>query len=145
MANAWIQGKYNLKNPNKYLINTKFIHYKSSYERACFKYFDENPSIVKWGYETVSVPYVFEGKNHTYFIDVYAEIRTKSGDIVRHLIEIKPKKQVLPPKNSKKRNQKSFLKELRVYNMNSAKWSYAERYAKNNGMVFKILTEEQIF
>lgn len=144
MANAWLQGKYVLKNPNKYVVNTKFIHYKSSYERRCFKYFDESKSVISWGYETVSVPYQFTGKSHTYFIDIYAEIRNAKGGVDRYLIEIKPKKQVSAPKNSPRRNQTNYKKELLIYNMNCAKWRYAESYAKQNGMKFKIMTEDQI-
>lgn len=141
----WLQGKYVLKNPNKYVVNTKFIHYKSSFERKMFKYFDETKSVVSWGYEIVSVPYMFNGGNHNYFIDIYAEIMNKKGTVDRYLIEIKPKKQVTPPKNSPRRNQANFRKEMAVYQQNSAKWRYAEAYANNNNMKFKILTEEQIF
>ena len=50
------QGKYSLKNPEKY-IGTKTPTYRSSWEFTFMKFCDEHPSVAKWASEAIKIPY----------------------------------------------------------------------------------------
>ena len=56
MARKFAQGRYNLKNPQKY-IGLKTPLFRSSWEFAFMKFCDESPSIMRWSSETVKIPY----------------------------------------------------------------------------------------
>ena len=51
------KGKYRPQNPEKYMGDCRNIIYRSMWERKCMKYFDNNPSIVKWASEELAIPY----------------------------------------------------------------------------------------
>jgi hypothetical protein len=102
------------------------------------RWFDGNPAIVRWNSEEVVVPYKCntDGKWHRYFIDMMIE--QSNGDII--LVEIKPAKQTIPPKNPKRKTKK-YLNEVSAYIKNTSKWTYAQEYAKSRGWKFQIWTE----
>lgn len=102
---------------------------------------DKNPSVLKWSSETIIVPYIspLDNKPHRYFVDFFVEfIEAKTGEIVKKLIEIKPRAQRLEPKN---RNGKSYRGAVETYVVNQAKWKAAEIFAKAHGMTFVVLDE----
>ena len=51
------KGKYRPQNPEKYMGDNRNIIYRSMWERKCMKYFDNNPSIIKWASEELAIPY----------------------------------------------------------------------------------------
>ena len=63
----YAQGKYTLKNPEKYMANRQPT-YRSSWEFAFMRFCDEHPSVEKWASEAVKIPYrnPFTGKQTIY-------------------------------------------------------------------------------
>ena len=138
---AWkstYSGKYTVKNKKKYAGDYTKVKYRSLWERNAMRWFDANPAIVRWNSEEVVVPYKCntDGKWHRYFIDMMIE--QSNGDII--LVEIKPQKQTIPPKNPKRKTKK-YLNEVSAYIKNTSKWTYAQEYAKSRGWKFQIWTE----
>lgn len=144
--NAFRQGIYQVKNKEKYL-GEKNPRYLSSYELTVFRFFDNNPNVIKWGAELVKIPYydpVLE-KNRRYLVDVYVKYRNRKGQELEELVEIKPLNQVSTPKKSKRKKDSTYLQECRTYTTNQAKWQAARDYAKKRKMNFRILTEKEIY
>ena len=134
-------GRYRVKNVNKYAGNALKVKYRSLWERQVMRFFDDNPSVVRWNSEEVIVGYRCQTDNklHRYFIDMY--VKMKDGK--EFLIEIKPHAQTLPPKKGARKTKK-FLKEVLTYGKNQSKWEAATAYAKKRGMTFQIWTEHTI-
>jgi ATP:corrinoid adenosyltransferase len=65
------------------------------------------------------------------------------GSIQKYLVEIKPKKQLSPPKEPKRRTQ-SYLNEMMEYAKNQSKWEYAREWCEDRQYGFKILTEIEL-
>ena len=42
------------------------------------------------------------------------------------------------------RKTKRWIKEVRTFGINEAKWKHATKWCKDNDMEFKILTEEEL-
>jgi hypothetical protein len=81
-------------------------------------------------------------------VDLIATIRQADGSTKTILIEIKPKAETLPPKEPKRKTEKSlasYRKAVETFIKNQAKWEAAREYCKKNGIDFVILTEEHIF
>lgn len=142
----YYQGKYKVKNPEKYIGNPNEITYRSSWETKVFIWCDTNPNVVRWNSEDVKIPYIspIDGRQHRYFVDLYLEIRQPDGSIKRYLAEIKPEKQTKPPVVPT-RKTKQFINEAMTYAVNEAKWKAAIEVCKDNGLEFIILTEKHIF
>ncbi len=100
-------GVFKPQNPKKYRGDFRNIIYRSLWERKFMVFCDSNPNILQWGSEEVVIPYrsPVDGRIHRYFVDFNIKIRTKSGEIKKYLIEIKPKKQTVPPPESKKKTK----------------------------------------
>ena len=60
------------------------------------------------------------------------------------MVEVKPRKQTMVPKK-KSRVTKSYLYEMKTYQVNQAKWQAAEEWCKDRRIEFKIITEEDLF
>lgn len=142
----FLQGKYQPRNPEKYVGDYTDIVFRSSWERAVMVLFDQNPSILRWSSETIVIPYVspVDGRKHRYFMDFWAEVKQHDGSKKIFLIEVKPKSQTRPPKRTKRKKEEVFLTEVRTWSVNRAKWKAAEEYCKQRGWEFKIWTEDQI-
>ncbi len=138
------QGIYKVYHREKYKGNVDNCVYRSSLELTAFRFLDHNPKVLEWSSEEVIVPYKnpLTGRIHRYFVDLYAKIQNKEGEVKKYLIEIKPSSQTLPPKSS--RNTKGLLKRQAEYVKNRAKWESAEQYGKQKGMIFTILTEKHL-
>ena len=134
-------GRYIVKNPKKYEGDFNKVKYRSLWERQAFKWLDNNLGVVGWSSEEVIVPYrcKTDGKVHRYFVDLF--IRTKNGKVF--LIEIKPKKQTLPPKKPS-RKTKRYLSEVMTYAKNQSKWEAATAYANKYGMTFEVWHEDTL-
>ncbi len=135
------QGQFAPKNPSKYAGDLSKIIYRSGWERKAMIFFDENPSILKWGSEEVIVPYVspLDGRPHRYYPDFVIKIKTRDGTIQNVMVEIKPAAQCEPPKQ--KKQTKRMITETQTYMVNQAKWQAAEEFCKRNNMKFQVVTE----
>ena len=147
-------GIYVPIHPDKWIITESFdmktpgIKYRSSWEEMFFKFADFNDNIIKVNSEGMVIPYFNPVKNKMarYYMDIMME--TKDGKI--WLVEIKPYAQTQPPKpprkNTKDMNKARhrFIKEMETYTVNMAKWEATEKLCKENGWIFKIITEKEL-
>jgi hypothetical protein len=73
-----------------------------------------------------------------YIPDILMTYKTKDNKVKAELIEIKPKKQSVIESNMSTR-------ERAVVAINYAKWAAAQAWCKKNGLVFRVITEDQMF
>lgn len=137
---------YKLNNPEKYLGDPSKLLFKSSWEQHAFFMCDNNPNIVKWGYEIVPIQYAkpigASFKPTVYFPDLYLEYFDKDKNFIKEMIEVKPKKQCQP---SKSKNVKTRLYENYVYEVNKAKWQSCLAWCNKRGIKFRVITENGLF
>jgi hypothetical protein len=138
-------GKYLPSNCKKYKGNPTQIYYRSLWELKFMKWCDGNNNILEWGSEEIVVPYrsPLDGKYHRYFVDFYVKVRTRTGDIKKYLIEIKPKKQTMEPAVQKRKTAK-YINEVTTYVVNQAKWEAAREWCADRRLEFLILTEDHL-
>ena len=138
-------GKFKPKNYKKYKGDPTKIFYRSLWERRFMVYCDNNSKIIEWGSEEIIIPYKspLDQKTHRYFPDFYVKYINKDKEVVREIIEVKPKKHLSPPKQPK-RKTKRYLNEVATYIKNQAKFKAAEEYCKDRRYSFRILTEDQL-
>ena len=134
------KGKYTIKNTKKYLGDPTKVIYRSLWERQAFKWCETNPRVKKWNSEEIVVPYKCKTDNkiHRYYVDLLVELDNK--DII--LVEIKPKKETVPPKG--KRKTKKYIREVMTYVKNTSKWEAANQYANHKGWKFQVWTEDTL-
>lgn len=139
------QGQFRPRNKEKYVGDIENIFFRSGWEFKFLNWLDKEESVLFYSSEEIVVPYVspIDGKTHRYFVDIWARIQTNKG-VVEYLIEIKPKKQLVLPKKPKKQS-KRYVEQVSTYLINLAKWESAKKFADQNNMVFKILTEDELF
>ena len=108
-----------------------------------------NSNIIKANSEGMVIPYnnPVTGKISKYYMDCMME--TIDGKI--WLVEIKPKKEVSPPKPPRKnaknpqKAQANYIKAMETYVINQAKWEAAQKLCDEKGWIFKIITEKELF
>lgn len=134
------KGKFRPQNRDKYKGDTSDIRYRSGWELKFMKYLDRQPEVLRWSSEEIIIPYKspIDGKWHRYFPDFW--VKTAKGET---LIEIKPKKQTKPPKLNPK-HKRRYLKEVKTWGINEAKWKAAEIVCEKRGWKWKILTEDTL-
>lgn len=139
------QGKFKIKNRNKYKGNPNNIVYRSGWELKFMKFCDMNENIIRWSSEEIVIPYKspIDGRWHRYFTDFYVRVRTKTNEIEEWVVEVKPKQQTKPP-SVQKRKTKKYINEVMRWGINEAKWEAADEYCKRKGMKFIILTEKEL-
>lgn len=138
------QGIYRPINPHK-LVGASQAIYRSSYELKLMKWLDLNPNVIRWGSETVTIPYMcpIDNRLHHYYIDNVVII--KEGDkLGKYLIEVKPKSQTTPPIIGGRKKQTTLLYEQLTYAKNTAKWNAARQFCEKKGWIFMILTEDEL-
>lgn len=138
------QGKYKLKNPDKYIGDRENVVYRSSWEQKFMIWADKNPNVINWNSEETIFPYIspIDGKQHRYFLDFMILVRTRSGELKKYAVEVKPEAQTVPPKQT--RNKKRYITECMTYAVNQAKWEAADNICKQNGITFIVLTEKHL-
>jgi hypothetical protein len=134
------QGKFNLKNPEKYVGN-KTPTYRSGWEFTFMKFCDEHPSVNQWASEAVRIPYrnPLTGKHTIYVPDFFIVYSDKGGKKRVELIEVKPSNQAIKEKLGRSRANQAH------YVINQAKWEAARAWCKQKGIYFRIVTEADIF
>lgn len=138
-------GKFKPVNYRKYKGDPTKIMWRSLWERKFMTYCDANPSIIEWGSEEIIIPYIspVDGKVHRYFPDFYIKYVNKQGQTLREIIEVKPKRQLSPPKQPS-RKTKRYLTELTTYHVNQAKFKAAKNFCEDRKFKFRILTEDEL-
>jgi hypothetical protein len=133
------QGIYKVMNPQKYVGN-KQPRYRSSWEWHFMKFCDDNDHVLQWASEAVSIPYrhPLSGKQTIYVPDFLITYQVSNGRTVGELIEIKPRKQSVI---EEKQNQR----DRAIVAVNYAKWDAATKWARRQGLAFRVITEDQIF
>jgi len=140
------KGRYIPANPKKYKGDPQNIIYRSLWERKFMVYCDTSKAIIEWGSEEIIIPYIspWDNKVHRYFPDFYIKVKQSNNSAKKYIIEIKPKKQCSPPDTQPKKKTVKWLNEVKTWSVNDAKWKHADKWCKDNGMEFKILTEDDL-
>ena len=133
------QGTFTVKNSEKY-AGKKAPRYRSGWELAFMRFCDTNDNIVMWVSESINIPYrnPLTGKQTIYVPDFLIQYRNKRNQVVTELIEIKPKKQSVV-------ESKASAKDKAVVAVNYAKWDAAQKWCRRQGIVFRVITEDDIF
>jgi len=134
------QGRFTLKNPEKYVGN-KTPLYRSGWEFVFMKTCDEHPSILHWASESIKIPYrdPTTGRATVYVPDFFIEYADKNGKKHVEVVELKPSNQQLLEKVGKNKvNQFQYVK-------NMAKWEAARAWCKQKGVHFRIVNENDLF
>lgn len=160
-GNKYKSGSYNLINENKYISDPSKIFYRSGLEYKFCLYVDKNPKVLRWGSETVGVPYSIynhdlkKNTNHTYWVDYYVEVSNPNSvtgtgmDVL--LVEVKPEAEYLAlakndpppkPKNITAKSLETWEYNLKMFIKNKHKWVAAQEYARQKHMQFVVVTEK---
>lgn len=133
------QGFYQVQNTDKYAGKGKPV-YRSGWELTFMMFLDSNDNVLQWASEPVRIPYrhPLTGKMTMYVPDFLVTYRGKNNTMIAELIEIKPKKQSVIESKMKDRDKA-------IIAINYAKWAQAQKWARANGLVFRVITENDIF
>lgn len=136
----YANGFFQLKNPEKY-IGTKQPIYRSGWEHVFMSMCDNNPGVLKWASEAIKVPYrnPLTNKQTVYVPDFFMIYVDKSGKQHAEVIEVKPTKETtLEAAGKSTRAQAAAI-------VNMAKWEACRAWCKQQGLTFRIVTENEIF
>lgn len=136
----WAQGIFTPKNPQKY-IGKHAPRYRSGWEFVFMQFLDNNKNITYWASEAIKIPYrnPLTGKSTIYVPDFLVVYQNKNGSTLAEIVEIKPKKQSLIESKA------ASAKDRAIVAVNHAKWQAAAIYCKQQGLNFRVITEDQIF
>jgi hypothetical protein len=135
----WAQGTYTVINRAKYVGNGE-PRYRSGWELSFMRFLDSNDSVLQWASEAVRIPYrhPLTGKQTIYVPDFLITYRTRNNQMRAELIEIKPKKQSVV-------ESKMSSRDRAVVAINYAKWASAQKWCKQQGLMFRVITEQDMF
>jgi hypothetical protein len=134
------QGKFQMKHPEKY-IGLGTPTYRSSWEWAVMTMFDNNPAIQRWASESIKIPYKdpLTSKQTVYVPDFFVNYVDKNGKQHAELWEVKPANQTVKERVGRNPvNQAHYVK-------NMAKWEAARAWCKRQGILFRVISENDIF
>lgn len=139
------KGKFQPRNPQKYLGDPTNIVYRSRWELVFMGWLDKHPGVLQWGSEELIIPYrsPIDNRIHRYFPDFIIKKKTPDGKVDTVVVEIKPKAQTQPPSIQTKAT-KRYITEVQQWGINSSKWKAAENYCKDRGWKFEIITEKEL-
>lgn len=102
-------------------------------------FLDTNPNILGWASESHRIPYrhPISGKLTTYVPDFFVVYRDANGINKAEMIEVKPKQQT-------KENAKRKSDQIAAV-INEAKWEMARQWCEQQGIGFRVVTEDNIF
>ncbi len=122
-------------------MGNKTPTYRSGWEFAFMRFCDEHPAVTNWASEAIKIPYrnPLTGKHTIYVPDFFIAYADKNGQKRVEVIEVKPENQTLKEKLGRsKYNQASWV-------VNQAKWEAARAWCKQQGIIFRIVSEHDIF
>lgn len=136
----YARGKFDMKNPAKY-VGKKTPTYRSSWEWTFMNFCDNHPAIKHWSSETISIPYynVVKQKKAMYVPDFFVLYEDAKGNTKAEVVEIKPTKET----NLKEAGKSAYNQAMAV--MNQCKWQAADKWCKDQGFTFRIITEKELF
>jgi hypothetical protein len=140
------KGKFKPKNPLKYKGDPTTIIYRSRWELKLMNYLDNNPEIISWSSEELTIPYVspLDNRIHRYYPDFVVKKKIDGTDKTETMvIEVKPYKETMEPKKQDKMS-KSYLYEVKTWGINSSKWKSAKEFCEDRKWKFVILTEHEL-
>lgn len=139
MASKYVQGYYTILNPDKYVGKGKPM-FRSSWEFKVMQMFDTNPNITNWASESLKIPYQnpFTGKYTVYVPDFVVTYVDAKGNRKAEIIEVKPAKETFLEQAKSQRAKAAVA-------LNTYKWAAAHAFAKQHGMTFRVLTEQNLF
>ena len=139
MSRSYDQDYFNLVNPKKYAGNRKPF-YKSGWEKRVMEFFDHNPSVISWAYEPFKIPYQnpFTGKYTVYVPDFIVTYVDAKGNHITEIIEVKPAKETFLEKAKSPRAKAAVA-------LNTYKWAAAQAFAREKGIGFRVMVEDNIF
>ena len=135
----WAQGNYVIINREKYAGNGT-PRYRSGWELSFMKFCDTNDHVLQWASESIAIPYrhPITGKMTQYIPDFLITYRTRDNTVRAELIEIKPKSQSVI-------ESKMNSRDRAVVAINYSKWDAATKWARKNGLSFRVITENDMF
>lgn len=135
----WAQGSYDVINRAKY-VGKGTPRYRSGWELSFMRFCDTNDHILQWASESIAIPYKhpLTGKMTQYIPDFLITYRTRTNTMKAELIEIKPKKQSVI-------ESKMSSRDRAVVAINYAKWASAQKWCKQQGLTFRVITEDDLF
>jgi hypothetical protein len=133
------QGAYTVKNKQKY-VGRGTPRYRSGWEHAFMRFLDNNDHILQWASESISIPYrnPITGKQSIYVPDFLITYKNRNNQMIAEVIEIKPKKQSVVESKMK-------ANERAVVAVNYAKWDSATKWCRKQGLLFRVITEDDMF
>lgn len=134
------KGIYKPKNPEKYVGKHSPV-WRSSWEMAMMMFLDNNKHIIHWASEPIYIQYrhPFTGKMAKYIPDFFVVYENKHKKRVAEILEIKPRNQTISEgKRVSKKDQIAMA-------INRAKWKAASLYCKQQGLVFRVINEQDMF
>ena len=133
------QGKYQVKNPEKY-VGKGMPTYRSSWEFAFMNFCDDNPAVLQWASEAIHVNYrnPFTGKNTIYVPDFLIIYLDKNGKRHGEVIEVKPSSQTTMEAARSVRDKAAVA-------LNMYKWDAARKFCAAQGLSFRVVNENDIF
>lgn len=139
MAKKFDQGPYDVINKAKYIGN-KTPYFRSSWERHCMVFFDNHDHILQWASEPLKIPYQhpLTGKGTVYVPDFLINYQDNNHNHRTELLEIKPHGQTMINERMKDRDRA-------VVAINYAKWQAASRFCQKYGLLFRIITEKDLY
>jgi hypothetical protein len=139
------QGVYKPSNRHKF-SGSKLPEYRSSWELKFFRWLDKNENVIRWTSESLKIPYrsPVDGRMHKYITDNVVTIK-EGNQIKKYVIEIKPKKQTIPPTKHGNKKQSTIIYENVQYAKNLAKWKAAIEWCRKRNYTFQIITEDHLF
>jgi hypothetical protein len=96
--------------------------------------------VLQWASEAIQIPYrhPLTGKQTIYVPDFLITYRTRNNMVRAEVIEIKPKNQSVV-------ESKMNSRDRAVVAINYAKWDQATKWCRLNGLLFRVITEDQMF
>ena len=139
MARNYAQGKFQMRYPEKY-IGKGQPTYRSGWEMIFMQFCDNNPAILQWASEAISIPYrsPIDGKIKNYIPDFFVVYQNKHGHQIAEVVEIKPSGQSAITENQNG-------KERAIVAVNYAKWDAAQKWCQRQGLTFRVITEQDMF
>jgi len=140
------KGKFQPRNPQKYLGDPTNIIYRSRWELKFMGWLDDHPGVLQWGSEELIIPYrsPIDNRIHRYFPDFIIKKKTPDGRVDTVIVEIKPSAQTKPPAVQTGKPNKRYINEVATWGINSSKWNAATNYCKDRGWKFEIITEHEL-
>ena len=119
---------------------------RSNWETKFCEFCDTATNVISWSSESVRIPYydTLRRKSRLYFPDFTMTVKEQNGKLQNYMVEIKPFEQTMPPKRNEM-SERTYMTRFVEFQTNLAKWKAAQTFCRKYGLIFKILTEKDLF